>query len=114
MAQQENIVTIVAWPKEPAALEHHFVLEKPCPVSISFEKTPATVIVQTSPQQPLQVDMNMNMNVVARQPIPLCIKVCEPICARSDYTIGIDIFDRPVAAITVKGQTRFFNCREEG
>lgn len=112
MEKQETFVSIVAWPKEPAQLEHHFVLEKPCPVSILFDKTPANVVVQTSPEQPLHVDMNMN--VIARQVIPLCIKVCEPICARSEYTIAIDIFDRPVAAITVKGQTRLFNCKEEG
>jgi len=108
---EEHNVTIVGWPKEPASLEHHFVLQEPCPISISFEKTPATVIVQTNPDQPLHV--NMNMNISAREAIPLCIKVCEPICAQSDYTIGIDIFDRPVASIRVKGQTRFFNCREE-
>src|SRR5712691_10245309 len=109
MEPQENLVKIVAWPQEPAKLEHHFVLEKPCPVSISFDGTPANVVVHTEPQNPLHVDMNMH--IMAREVIPLCIKVCEPICARSEYTIGIDIFDRPVAAITVRGQTRFFNCK---
>jgi hypothetical protein len=45
--------------------------------------------------------------------VPICIRVCEPICAKSEYSIGITIFDRPVATITVSGQTRFFNCDEK-
>jgi hypothetical protein len=40
----------------------------------------------------------------------LCITVCEPICAQSDYTIAIDIFDKPVASITVRGNTKFYAC----
>lgn len=52
------------------------------------------------------------ISVAVREPIPVCIKLCEPICARSEYTIGIDIFDRPVAAITVKGLTKLFGCDE--
>ena len=48
----------------------------------------------------------MNMNVTAKEPIPVCIKLCEPICARSDYTIGINIFDNPFASITVRGLTK--------
>jgi hypothetical protein len=50
------------------------------------------------------------MNLAAKDTIPVCIKVCEPICAESSYTIGIDVFDRPVAQITIKGLTRLFNC----
>jgi hypothetical protein len=107
MADREN-VTIVAWPKDPAKLSHTF--DKPCPVSISFEKTPASVVVQSSREQPLHVDMTMR--VVPEKVIPVCIQMCEPICAASDYTIGIDIFDRPVASIKVKGMTRLFNCGE--
>ncbi len=110
MAQQ-RIVKIVAWPKEPAKLEHSFDSEKPCPVSISFEKAPANVIVHSTPEEPLHVDMDMN--VIAQKPIPVCIKLCEPICVKSKYTIGIDIFDRPVSTITLQGETRLFNCREE-
>jgi hypothetical protein len=52
-------------------------------------------------------------NFSAREPVPVCISVCEPICAQSEYTIGIEIFDRPVAAITVRGMTRLFNCGEK-
>lgn len=47
-----------------------------------------------------------------KEPLPVCIKVCEPICAQSDYTVGITIFDRPVASITLQGLTRIFNCAE--
>jgi hypothetical protein len=103
-------VTIAAWPKEPAALEHHFTPDEPCPVSISFTETPAHVVVATDPKQPLAVDMDMRIS--AREPIPLCITLCEPICARSDYTIGINVFDNPFASIHVRGTTRFEACRD--
>lgn len=46
-------------------------------------------------------------------PLPICIEVCRPICAQSDYTIGIEIFTRPIAQITVRGLTRLFNCDEQ-
>ena len=111
MAIQEEVVKIVAWPEETAKLEHSFDLDKPCPVSISFEDKPANVFIQTTPRQPLHVDMAMNL--VAKDTIPVCIKLCEPICAKSDYTIGITIFDRQVATITIRGLTRLFNCLEE-
>jgi hypothetical protein len=110
MAGDETKVTIVAWPQEAAVLEHHFSAEEPCPVSISFTDTPARVVVATAPQQPLAVDMAMR--VTAREPIPLCLKVCEPICVRSDYKIGINIFDNPVASIFVRGMTKIQSCNE--
>lgn len=110
MADDHN-VSIVAWPKEPAGLAHHFDPDKPCPVSISFAETPARVIVSTEPKQPVEVDMDMRLSV--KETVPLCIKLCEPICAKSDYTIGINIFDNPFASITVRGMTKFANCREE-
>ncbi len=111
MAENESKVTIVAWPKEAATLEHRFLPENPCPVSISFTETPARVIVSTDPTQPVAVDMDMK--VTASKPIPICIKLCEPICARSDYTIGINIFDNPFASINLRGMTRIHNCHEE-
>ncbi len=109
---EERIVKITAWPKEAAKLEHRFNSEKPCPVSISFEKTPANVFVHSNPKEPLYVDMAMN--VIARETIPVCIKLCEPICVKSRYTVAIDIFDRPVATITLQGESRLYNCQEEG
>jgi hypothetical protein len=45
--------------------------------------------------------------------LELCVEVCRPICAQSEYTIGIEIFSRPVAQITVRGLTRLFNCDEQ-
>jgi hypothetical protein len=107
----EHHVSIVAWPEEPAVLAHRFNPEEPISASISFADTPARVIVSTEPRQPVAVDMDMHVS--AREPIPLCIKLCEPICAKSDYTIGINIFDNPFASITIRGLTRLFNCREE-
>ena len=108
----EQDVKIHAWPKEPAGLTHHFAADQPCPVSISFDGAPARVAVETAADDPIHVDMAMNLS--ARRPLPICISVCEPICAESEYVIGIQIFDRPVAAITVRGRTRLFNCNDEG
>lgn len=109
MAEEQD-VRIVGWPAEPAQVSHRFESEQPCPVSISFNETPAQVILTNDPKQPLAVDMDMLVR--AREPIPFCIKVCEPICAESNYTIGINIFDNPFASITVRGLTRLFNCQE--
>jgi len=112
MATEERKVTIVAWPKEPALLEHRFTSDKPCRVSVSFEeKPPAHVVIETSKEKPFFVDMDMK--VTPTKTIPVCLKVCEPICIKSDYTIGVDIFDRPVANIKIRGLTRVYNCREE-
>jgi len=105
----EHDVRIVDWPEKAARLTHTFDLDRPCPVSIRFEDAPARVQVSTS-EQPLKVDMGMAVS--ASEPIPVCIKVCEPICARSSYRIGITVFDQPVAQIGIQGETRLFNCDE--
>ena len=111
MALEERKVYIVSWPADPAKLEHKFKLDKPCPVSISFEKSPVNVVIQTTPEKPFNVDMNMNVTV--GNTIPVCVKICEPICADSNYGIGIKVFDNPVGMITIRGRTRLFNCREQ-
>ena len=51
--------------------------------------------------------------VIIRDTVPVCIKLCEPVCADSKYEVGVEIFDRPVAKITIGGLTRFYNCREK-
>ena len=108
---EERIVRIVSWPEQPARLEHHLAMEDAFPVAISFDEAPAHVVVSTEPRRPLAI--NMNLNAIVPGTIPVCIKLCEPICARSEYTIGITIFDRPVASITIRGMTRLFNSGEE-
>ncbi|WP_119070457.1 hypothetical protein [Aggregatilinea lenta] len=110
MADEQNI-HILSWPPEPARLAHEFADGDPLPVTVGFEDTPAHVIVASLPERPLQVAMNMAMR--ATDAIPLCISLCEPICAESNYTIGITIFDRPVISITIRGRTRLSGCREE-
>lgn len=99
MPPDEQLVRIVEWPKDQALLDHR------------FEKDAPAHVVVRSDEQPFQVEMDMNL--AARGVIPVCIQVCEPICAESAYTIAIDVFDRPVAAITIKGLTRLFNCRDD-
>ena len=104
-------VTIVGWPKEPAKLAHEFNQSSPCPVTVSFETTPAQVALHFPKGERMQVDMNMALAV--RRQIPVCIRLCEPICASSDYTIGINVFDTPVFSVRLKGLTRLFNCRDQ-
>jgi len=112
MAAEENHVSIVAWPEgQAAALRHSFDAEESCPVTVTFAPQPAHVVVSSSAQQPVHVDMAMQLT--AQRPIPVCISLCEPICARSDYTVGIQIFGNPFASIDVRGTTRLGPCKDE-
>jgi hypothetical protein len=63
------------------------------------------------PREPLGV--HQLSEIAVKGQVPVCIRVCEPICARSDYEVGITIFDRPVATISVRGETRIFDCNEK-
>ena len=86
MPQQD--VTIASWPSDPVAVTH-----------------------LTDPDRTPRVDMNMNMR--ADRPVPVCFTLCEPICARSDYTIGLSIFDNPVVRIRIVGETRVQPCKDQ-
>jgi hypothetical protein len=110
LAMEENKVRIVEWPKSKAFLEHTFQLDKPCPVSILFEDKPVPVEVNTDQKKPMNVAMNMAVS--AKEAIPVCIKICEPICAVSDYKVGITLFGQPLAEIGVKGTTRLAACED--
>lgn len=107
---EDSTIRIEAWPKDQhLRLAHLFEDGEPCPVKVGFDG-PLDVQVATG-EKPL--DVAMAMQVSARQPVPLCISLCEPICAKSDYRIDIAIFDQPVANILVRGLTRLFNCKDE-
>jgi hypothetical protein len=86
MPQQD--VTIAAWPQDPLTITH-----------------------RTSPDETPSLDMNMTMR--ADRPVPVCFTLCEPICARSDYSIGLSIFDNPVVRIRVVGETRIQPCGDK-
>lgn len=110
MEEHKNHVHIVSWPKEPAKLEHQFKKGSPAEVDIKFEKEPANVVIQNWPKEAMNVDMDMFLKV--KEPVPVCISLCEPICAKSDYTISINFLDRPVGSVSIKGITKLFNCFE--
>lgn len=97
----DDNVTIVGWPAAPVVVEHQFDPAEPAKVSIAFDPSP------------VDLNMNMDMNVVNKEPFQVCIRLCDPICVKSEYTIGIDVFDRPVAVIAVRGKTTFYNCPED-
>jgi hypothetical protein len=109
--RQENHVSIISWPGEPAKVEHNLKLEEVCPVSIHIDKQPLNVEIHSSADE--QLNMNMDVNVGVKEAVPICIRLSEPICARSEYIIGIDIFDKPFAGVTFRGQTMLFNYQDE-
>lgn len=109
--EEDHNVHIVSWPEEAAHLAHHFDSEQPLALGVSFGDSPARVVVAGDRSMALTV--NMDMNLKAPDALPLCIKLCEPICAESQYTIAISIFDRPVVSLTIRGRTRLFSCRED-
>lgn len=104
-------VRIIQWPKQKALLEHYFKLDKPCPISIVFEEKPAYVKVGNDKEGSFNVDMNMKLTAV--EDIPVCIKICEPICAVSDYTVGIELLGQPLASINVRGKTKLGPCDDK-
>jgi|tagenome__1003787_1003787.scaffolds.fasta_scaffold20935338_2 hypothetical protein len=109
---EETDVRLLAWPAEPAQLQHRGSAEEPVELRVGFAPdSPAAVVLRTDPEGSL--DVRMTMQVRAEEPVPLCIRVCEPICVTSEYRIAVDIFDRPVMSVTVRGTTRFAECDEE-
>jgi len=108
---KQEFVNIVSWPEQVAKLEHTVNPENPCRVSIFVEKEPLNVNVSSSSEESLNV--NMNMNVLVKEDLPVCFKFCEPIWARSEYTVSFDIFDKPFASLMIRGQTTISNCRDE-
>lgn len=108
---ENHDVKITQWPKQKAMLEHYFKLDKPCPVSIFFEEKPAYVKVGNEKGESFDVDMNMNLKVV--EDIPVCIKICEPVCAVSDYSVGIELLGQPLARINVQGKTILGPCEDQ-
>ena len=108
---ENHDIKILQWPKQKALLEHYFILDKPCPVSIVFEEKPAYVKVGNDKEGSFDVDMNMKLTAV--EDIPVCIKICEPICAVSDYTVGIELLGQPLASINVRGKTKLGPCDDK-
>jgi hypothetical protein len=109
--RQENHISIISWPEETAKVEHNLKLEEACPVSILIDKQPLNIEIHSPSEEPL--NMNLDVNVDVKEAVPICIRLSEPICARSEYMIGIDIFDKPFAGVTFRGQTILFNNQDE-
>lgn len=51
-----------------------------------------------------------SVDVVIRDTVPVCLQMCEPVCAESDYQITVTLFGTSLATIAVKGITRLANC----
>jgi hypothetical protein len=56
------------------------------------------------PKEPVQV---------APSELPLAVRMHEPVCVESAYTVSVQIFDRDVATFQLKGRTILRNCREK-
>lgn len=100
---EEKNVRIIEWPKEPAILSHNF----PKPVDINIPN-PVGLNMFNSEDKPLHLNMNLSDGKV----LPICIKLCEPICAESNYKIGITLMGQPFIEIALQGITRIFNCSD--
>ena len=106
MADQKDI-RIVSVPQAPIPIKHRFDADSPASATLSFAGTPLPVRLGSG-DRPLAVDMRALLS--ARQALPLCLSLCEAICADSDYQVDITLFDRPVMTIRLRGRTRFFSC----
>ncbi len=101
---EEKIVRIIEWPKEEAHFSHNF----PKPVDINIPN-PVGLNMFNTEERPLHLNMNLSDGKV----LPVCIKLCEPICAESNYKIGITLMGQPFIEIALQGITRIFNCRDK-
>ena len=102
---EENIVHIVEWPKEAAILEHNF----PKPIDVNIPD-PVGLNMYNSEDKPLYLNMDL---LGGRTGLPICIKLCEPICAESNYKISLNLMGQPFAEVVVQGITRLFNCNSK-
>jgi hypothetical protein len=89
-------INIVDWPPT-LSLEHKTDPNATPKLSVGLESSP----------------VQMNMDISNSNPFKVCIQLCEPIAVKSSYTIAIDVFDRPVASITLNGTTTIYNSPEE-
>ena len=104
MADDKSL-RIVEWPSAALALAHTYAGDRPLPLAASFGTSPVSVRLSTAGGPPLSLSLSSLW--AARGTIPLCLSLCESICATSDYTIGITLFDKPVATIRIQGRTVF-------
>ncbi|MCP4680473.1 MAG: hypothetical protein GY854_34315 [Deltaproteobacteria bacterium] len=111
MADENVNVNINTWPEKPAILSHLFESEIACPVSIGFGETSAHVRLDSSEEDPIHMDMDMNLT--ADKPVQLAVAIKDRLCAVSEYVINITVFERPVASISLRGKTILFNQQEE-
>lgn len=86
---------------------HGFEGQEAMPVRVGFAANSPLAVQLGSAGRPLAVDMRMLL--AAPRTIPICFSLCEAICADSDYTIGLTLFDRPVITIKLRGRTRIFS-----
>lgn len=101
---EDRTITISAWPAEPARLSHGFESGSPLPARVGFLSGQPLGVRLGSGGAPIPIDMRMLL--AAPRAIPICLSLCEAICADSDYTIGITLFDRPIISIRLRGRTR--------
>jgi hypothetical protein len=99
-------VKIVAVPDTPLRLSHQFAADPPLPVALRFGDTVLPVRLGTG-DRAIAVDMRAILS--AGRALPLCLSLCDAICADSDYRIEITLFDRPVVTIRLRGRTRFYS-----
>ena len=104
----EQVIRIREVP-DPINVNANVQIDNPVQVSLDFNEQ-IDVQLLTNPRQPLHVAMDSSFR--ADRPVPVCISLCEPICAESDYTVGLTLLGVPIISIRVRGITRLFNCND--
>jgi hypothetical protein len=51
-------------------------------------------------------------NMTVREMLPVCLQLCEPVCAQSEYQITVSLLGNTLATIAIKGLTRLSNCEK--
>jgi hypothetical protein len=57
-------------------------------------------------------DTKLEHHFVVKEPIPICVTVCEPICVDSKYRIGFEFLRIPIGSIGIAGRTRISKCSD--
>jgi hypothetical protein len=101
----DKAVRIVGWAPAPLPMTHAYTGNHPLRIAAGFGTAPLGVHVSADGGQPFA--LSLSMLLAAPGAIPMCLSLCESICATSDYTVGITIFNKPVVTIRLQGRTVF-------
>jgi hypothetical protein len=104
-------IGVVEFPHGAAGATHTFDPALPAGVTIRFAPAPANFALANVAGAPLDATVSTSIN--AKGAFPLCIKLCEPICVDSDYTLTLTLLGRSIVSVTIRGRTQFYSCSDD-